>query len=51
MDLHFSHEWENVSLKDPKNGILLEYDGNQLCRLCEELSQLPNTRKFESCAT
>ena len=27
-DLWSSHEWENVSQKDPKDEILLEYNGN-----------------------
>ena len=32
-------------------GVLLEHDGDRLCRLCEELPQLPNICKPESRAT
>ena len=50
-DLWSSYEWENVSQEDLKDRVLLEHDGDRLCRFCEELPRLPNTCKFESCAT
>ena len=50
-ELWSSHERENISQKDPKDGVLLEYDGDWLCRLCEELPWLPNTFKLESCTS
>ena len=31
------HMNENVSQENPKDRLLLEYDGDQLCGLCEEL--------------
>ena len=50
-DLWSSHEWENASQEDLEDRVLLEHDGDQLCRLCEELPHLPNTCEFESRAT
>jgi len=32
-----SHEWEDVSQENPKDGVLLEYNGDRLCGLCEKL--------------
>ena len=33
-DLWPSNEWENVSQENPKDRVLLEYNGDQLCGLC-----------------
>ena len=35
-DLWPSFEWENVSQENPKDGVLLEYNGDRLSGLCEE---------------
>nr|XP_023914303.1 uncharacterized protein LOC112025850 [Quercus suber] len=32
------HQWKNVSQENPKDGVILEYNGDRLCGLCEELS-------------
>ena len=37
-DLWPSYERENVSQENPKDGVLLEYDRDRLCGLCEKLA-------------
>ena len=37
-DLWPSYEWKNVSQENPKDRVLLEYNGDQLGGLCENLS-------------
>jgi len=50
-DLWSSYEWENISQEDLENRVLLEHNGDQLCRLSEDLPWLTNTCEFESRAT
>ena len=33
-NLWYTHEWEDVSKEDPKDGVILDYSGNQLHDLC-----------------
>ena len=36
-DLWLLYEWKNVSQENPKDEVLLEYNGDRLCGLYEEL--------------